>query len=103
MTADENSIVEFDSAAYDIQAVKKAAYTFIGKFSVNLSTSEQKIRCELSFPENITSEFKKALIDDFQNEVLDQDLRKQIAADTESYRNAILALAFSSTKFTQSE
>jgi len=95
--------IEFDDAVYSVEAIKKAAYVFIDRLSVNISTDKTKILCAIRFPDCTTEDTKKLLLDDLQKEVLDQDLRLRITEQTANYRNAILALAFSSTKFSQSE
>jgi His-Xaa-Ser system protein HxsD len=103
MISEHELIVEFDGNVYDVEAIKKAAYVFIDRFSANISVQDTKILCAIRFPESTAQEIKKSLVDDFHKEALDQDLRHRITAETANYRNAILALAFSSTKFTQSE
>ena len=103
MTTENLSAIEFDSSVYDADSIKKAAYKFIDRFSVNISRSETNFLCDISFSPDISQEFKSECIREFQKEVLDQDLRKSIAIETGSYRNAILSLAFSSTKLIQDE
>lgn len=95
--------LEFDAHVYSADTIKKAAYVYIDRFSVNITTRETQILCSISFPKETSEDAKKSLIDDFQKEVLDQDLRQRIGAETANYRNAILALAFSSTKLAQNE
>jgi len=103
MISQDQLKLEFDANVYRIETIKKAAYVYINRFSVNISIREAVILCAVNFPEKTSAETKKELLDDFQKEVLDQDLRDQIADETASYRNAILALAFSSTKLVQDE
>lgn len=88
-------------AAFDIEAVKRAAYRFSDRISVEFKESADGIACQLR---GITSFGPLNLSDvaaDFRNEVLDQDLRIKIAAETEAYRNLILSLAFSKTPLSQ--
>ena len=51
----------------------------------------------LSFSPDVTQDEKAALQREFRNEVLDQDLREVIGAETAGVRNAVLAYAFSRT------
>lgn len=99
----DHCTLKFDALVYSVDAIKKAAYVFISRFSVNISIHETQILCAISFPKETSENAKKSLIDDFLKEVLDQDLRQRIGTETANYRNAILALAFSSTKLAQSE
>jgi His-Xaa-Ser system protein HxsD len=103
MISENIMTVEFDGNVYNVEAIKKAAYVFMDRFSANISTYEKKVLCSIRFPEGATKDDKDALVDDFYKEVLDQDLRQRVANETANYRNAILALAFSSTNFTQNE
>lgn len=89
--------LSFPTSAYDLATVKKAAYKFTDRCSVEFDVSGDSIICSI-FPRvpmapEAVDEFEAA----FRNEVLDQDLRRTIARETASLRNAILAHAFSKT------
>jgi His-Xaa-Ser system protein HxsD len=87
--------VLFDKNIYSAQAIKKAAYRFIDKFSVVIFTKESSYQCNLSFPDKATDRSVANLVDEFKKEVLDQDLRESIKEETEGVRNLILAHTFS--------
>ncbi len=95
--AETRSEVRFSTAVYSIDTVKKAAYRFSDRCSFNFSLSGAEIVCTLEFPPNYTTEKAADVKNGFRNEVLDQDLRQSIAAETEHVRNTILAYAFSKT------
>jgi His-Xaa-Ser system protein HxsD len=88
--------LQLDSAVYSIEAVQKAAYRFIDRFSAVISQDAQHILINIEVDEkHIPS--TDAIIADFNKELLDQNLRFQIKAETEQARNLILAYAFSKT------
>jgi len=85
--------VSFSSKVYGIESIKKAAYRFIDKFSIDIVLSDDAVECQLNFPDA-----EKSIpfwVDEFKKEVLDQDLRQQIKTESEPVRNLILAHAFS--------
>jgi His-Xaa-Ser system protein HxsD len=89
--------VSFPREAFDIEAIKRAAYRFSDRISVEFEIGERTIECTLHAltpPENGICE---TLSNEFRTEVLDQDLRIKVGAETESVRNLILSLAFSKT------
>lgn len=83
-----------DEAVYSLETVQKAAYRFIDRLTILISREDGQIVCELSPVADRTQAFQ-SVIDDFKRELLDQQLRAQIKAETEAVRNLILALAFS--------
>lgn len=87
--------VAFDSTVFSLDSVKKAAYRLSDRFTVDIRPSGQELVCLLEFKAAATEEQQQAYIAEFRAEVLDQDLRRTIAEETEPMRNAILALAFS--------
>jgi His-Xaa-Ser system protein HxsD len=93
----ECETVRFDHHVFSLIAVKKAAYRFINVFSADIALQAPHIFCSLKFSSSIDPNRKAQLIDEFQKEVLDQDLREQIKVETEPIRKLILAHAFSST------
>jgi His-Xaa-Ser system protein HxsD len=88
-------VLEFDSKVYSAEAVQKAAYRFINRMAAAVSLDGEKIRCELKPDAGTPSEGIEALIADFSKEVLDQNLRERIKAETAQARNLILSYAFS--------
>ncbi len=100
----ESIAVTFDLSINSITAIKKAVYKFAGDCSAILSTAEpNQLKAELSFPETISLTERKAVVRALCNEVIDQDLREQIAQETEAIRNLILAQAFSKTSLLQQD
>lgn len=89
-------VVSFDATVFDIESVKRAAYRFIDRFSVDIRLDTTSILCVVRV-ENGSPAAVQRLISDFRSEVLDQDLRMRIAAETSSMRNAILSIAFSAS------
>lgn len=90
-------IVVFSAALFTPEAVKRAAYRFSDAFSFSIELDADAIRCEMAPLRPMSEEEVRAQEARFRNEVLDQDLRERIAAETSAIRNAILAYAFSET------
>jgi His-Xaa-Ser system protein HxsD len=83
----------FPASGYTIDAVQRAAYKFVDRFTIDLEDDATEIRCVV-----VTFTADEAAADglllDFKAEVLDQALRGRIRAETEPIRNVILAAAF---------
>jgi His-Xaa-Ser system protein HxsD len=92
--------LSLDKSAYSLEAVQKAAYRFIDRLTVVISTDELHVVCEIEALPNSQDDFAFN-IDDFKRELLDQELRMKIKQETESTRNLILAYAFSNTGLQQ--
>src|SRR4051812_21549885 len=89
------AIVELDTRVFRLEAVKKAAYRFGGRCFARFElVGPTTVRVTLNprLPEEV-----ERLVGEFRNEVLDQELRETVAAETEAVRNLILAQAFSKT------
>jgi His-Xaa-Ser system protein HxsD len=95
--------VNFDSKVFSLMAVKKAAYRYIDLFSADIVAKDDEIRCVLKFSSERNDEGYSKLVDEFKKEVLDQDLREKLKAETESVRNLILAHTFSKTGIVSNE
>ena len=94
---------DFDDRVFSLDSIKKAAYRYIDKFSVDISIFEGHIHCKLNFSPKIKPVSAELIADDFKREILDQDLRKTIATETEGVRNLILAHTFSKTTLVSSD
>jgi His-Xaa-Ser system protein HxsD len=70
---------------------------------VNITDNENGYAVEIRFGKEISLEAQESFISEFTKEVLDQDLREKIKSETESYRNLILAHAFSKTTLIENE
>lgn len=103
MTADASGVkVLFAREAnFDVEAIKRAAYRFSDRVSAEITGDADEYACQLRWLKPTEAESLEGLANDFRNEVLDQDLRLKIAAETEGYRNLILSLAFSKTPLGQ--
>jgi His-Xaa-Ser system protein HxsD len=87
---------EVDGNVYRLAAVKKAAYKFAGSCFVEVDQPEQgAIRIRLRAKGD--SQLPPDIASEFQNEVLDQELRESVADETKSVRDLLLAHAFSQT------
>lgn len=89
--------IRISSEVFGLDSVKKAAYCLSGRCSVDLQIVDREIICKLLFPRPQSPQTMSAIELAFRNELLDQDLRVRIARETEPFRNAILAFAFSKT------
>jgi His-Xaa-Ser system protein HxsD len=63
----------------------------------------ESYRVDVQLPKELSEESVSHLLQEFQKEVLDQDLREHIKKETESYRNLILAHTFSKTSLIEDE
>lgn len=90
------SEVTFDADSYSTDAIQRAAYRFIDRFSFELVQEGSKLRCLLHFTEE--GGLDEAVVAEFRSEVLDQVLRERIRVETADVRNAVLAVAFSNAK-----
>jgi His-Xaa-Ser system protein HxsD len=98
---DGTRIVSFDATVYKPNAIKKAAYKFGGLFYVLITQLDRATEVRLKPKASCTS--LDALVGDFCNEVLDQELREIVAAETTGVRDLLLALAFSKTTLIEPE
>jgi His-Xaa-Ser system protein HxsD len=92
----------FQTDLYRIKAIQKAAYRFAGKCYVSVETiAPGQARAVLRPKERLVDPAQ--LEGEFRNEVLDQELREQIAEETMPVRNLLLAQAFSSLTLADAE
>jgi len=89
--------IGFDTKVFTTETVKKAAYRYVDRFTVDFELSGSRLTCTLSFAEDTSAEVTAKLVEEFKKEVLDQDLRERIKVETAPIRNLILAHAFSKT------
>lgn len=74
--------------------MQKAAYRFIDRLTVLITPQGLQIHCDIEPMANLAKPLDDVLAD-FTRELVDQELRLKIKAETEPVRNLILALAFS--------
>lgn len=89
--------VAFSSAVYSLAAIKKAAYRLCDLVVVDVDANNGQILCSISPLNPDLDHSLQELAAAFRLEVLDQDLREHISAETAPLRNAILAHVFSKT------
>jgi His-Xaa-Ser system protein HxsD len=89
--------VIFDTRIFSVETVKKAAYKYLDRITVDFHIDGSILTCLLSFRAGLSETERDLAIRDLKNEVLDQDLRERIKAETAAVRNLILAHAFSKT------
>lgn len=87
----------FSAAVYSLSAVKAAAYRIAASAAVRIDSVDGEITCTLVFSKPLSAGEAADVVHQLTLEVLDQDLRESIAAETAPVRNAILAHAFSKT------
>lgn len=92
-----SATVRFPVGVYSLDAIKKAAYRYCDIAVCEIEPGSDEIICTLRFLSDLTPEAAARTADDFRLEVLDQDLRGSVAAETAPLRNAILAYALSRT------
>lgn len=87
-----------DLRVYRLAAVKKTSYRFADRFTAILEApSETSVAVVLTFPNAVTEAYAIESARLFFQELLDQDLREQIAEETAPLRDLILAHAYSRT------
>ena|SRR5690348_11694867 len=92
-----NIDVTFDSAVFSLDVIKAACYVCADRFVPDIEILPPHILCHLTFSEGVSQATAQGHVDRFKKEVLDQDLRRKLRAETEPIRNLILAHAFSKT------
>jgi His-Xaa-Ser system protein HxsD len=89
-------LVHFDSGTYSLTAIKKAAYKLGASAFFHITSKDGIIEVRIAPKTPATLDFRQ-LVGEFSNEVLDQDLREHVSAQTTDIRNLIIAHAFSRT------
>ena len=89
-------VIEFAREAYALEAIKRAAYRLSDRLLVEIEPGDRTIACTITLRTPVDPNAGDP-IEAFKLEVLDQDLRSSICAETEGVRNLILAYAFSKT------
>jgi His-Xaa-Ser system protein HxsD len=90
-------VVEFDAAIQSLDAINAAAYRLIGTASCRVEKSDTKFLCHLT-PNRSSSDGQARDFDSIRSRyidlVTDENVRAQLALNTEPVRNLILSLAF---------
>lgn len=88
-------IIELSSDIYSLRAVKKAAYKLTDRLFLEITETSDSRTLLLSVRRKSPDLGLDEICGELMNEILDQDLRESIAAETEALRNLILAHALS--------
>jgi His-Xaa-Ser system protein HxsD len=96
--ADGVAVGAVDTAVYSVEALKKVAYRFANRCTLALGENREGVlRASWIFQTGASAEQMQAVLREFFQELLDQDLRETIARETKHARSVILAHAFSRT------
>jgi His-Xaa-Ser system protein HxsD len=87
--------LSFDRSAASLDAVQRAVYRLSDRLSCDITATDGAIEVVVH-PSDTDADIEK-LLGDLRNEVLDQELRERVRAETSDVRNLVLALAFSKT------
>ena len=89
--------VRFSTRIFDVETIKKAAYRITGSCAVDFEVEGEDVICTLHPLAGSAAPLAAELANALRTEVLDQDLRRIVSAESTSIRNAVLAYAFSRT------
>lgn len=95
-------IFHVDLAVYRLTALKKTAYRFSDRCAIQLRRIESSV-AEVTLKCLDTAEDVDKTTDAFWIDLLDQELREQLADETQGIRSLLLAQAFSSVSLTDPE
>ncbi|MBX5302459.1 His-Xaa-Ser system protein HxsD [Rhizobium sp. NLR12b] len=87
--------VAFDLNVFSLECVKRASYRVTSNASIEITVNDSIAVCVIHFSKPVSNEAAELAAESLRLEVLDQDLRFAVAAETAHVRNAVLALAFS--------
>jgi His-Xaa-Ser system protein HxsD len=85
------SVINFNSAVYGCEAIRKAAHKFRGRLSVYIE--QRGLDNEVRLIREAYSGSFPALAREFCNEVLDQELKERVACEMAGMRHLFLAHA----------
>ncbi len=90
-------VLNFPSSLYEADAIQKSAYKSLNLLTIDLHLSSDAFNCKVTANNGVSDELFANAVEEFKKEVLDQQLRLKLKAETESVRNLILGIAFSNT------
>jgi len=91
----------YNRAVYSADCIKSALYKFNASVSAKIDVSDEDFICLFSA---IKNDFDWVVFcKEFDQELIDQELREKLAHSASDYRNVILGLAFSKTGFQSNE
>ncbi len=89
--------LELDPSVYSTEAVQKAAYRRMNSLTVDVRTDEGLLLCSLQSCQGVDDEAFALAVEEFRKDILDEQLRLKLKAETADVRNLILGLVFSRT------
>ncbi|WP_305967437.1 His-Xaa-Ser system protein HxsD [Marinobacter salsuginis] len=97
--ASEELSAEIDLRVISLEALKKSCYRFSDSYYYSLSITDSGEAANVTFrvPESFSDDEKQELLQRFNRDALDQELREVVFQKTETVRNLILMNAFANT------
>ena len=85
--------------AFDLDTIKATCYRFAasGYQSISVNEGGDNALVTFAFPDTVSPDSEEAKVEQFQQALLDQDLRRQVSEKTMLARQLILANAFADT------
>jgi len=92
-------LTEINLRVISLEALKKSCYRFSDSYYYNLSITDSGKTANVIFrvPESFSDHDKQELLQRFNRDALDQELREVVFQKTETVRNLILMNAFANT------
>ena len=90
-------LLTFNEQIYSVEAIQKAAYRSMNTLVADISIRNGQIQCAVQPTLGTDPSVFEYGIQEFKKEILDQQLRLKLKAETEPVRNLILGIAFSRT------
>jgi His-Xaa-Ser system protein HxsD len=98
--------IDVDTRMYSISAITRAAYKFTGTFHVTIrrpdASTDERVTVTLTPKSPSHTIDERMLAGDFENELIDQQLRETLEAEFGPVRELIVAHAFSDTNLLDS-
>ena len=92
---------KYNRSVYSADGIKSALYKFNASVSAKIDVNKDDYVCVFTA---LKSDFDREMFcNEFDQELIDQELREKLAHSASDYRNVILGLAFSKTGFQSNE
>ena len=91
---DDSLSIGVDVAVYSLEALFRACYSFTDRCYLFLQPQANSSVISVRFVRKVAECDINALIGDFANELINQRVRRDIAAETQTVRDLIVAQAF---------
>ncbi len=89
--------LELDPSVYSAEAALKAAYRRMNFLTADVSTKGGALVCDLMSCQGIDEQSFDHAVEEFRKDLLDEQLRLKLKAETADVRNLILGAVFSRT------